>query len=131
MFTPWVCSASTWTFSFVCFWNPLASMSIEYRPGARPSKRYKPSTELWVGLDPRVPLVIPEVNPHAIGPEHRIFPVANCTAIVLCVALAPIERAVGLAAVRVATYQAVSGAGRAGLETLASEEAAGLGKGPQ
>jgi len=77
-------------------------------------------------LDPRVPLVIPEVNAHAIRPNDRIFPVANCTAIVLCVALAPIERAVGLAAVRVATYQAVSGAGRAGLETLAAEEAAAL-----
>jgi aspartate-semialdehyde dehydrogenase len=81
-------------------------------------------------LDPRVPLVIPEVNPHAIGAEHRIFPVANCTAIVLCVALAPIERAIGLASVRVATYQAVSGAGRAGLETLANEESAALGHGP-
>jgi len=41
---------------------------------------------------------------------------------VLCVALAPIERAVGLSAVRVATYQAVSGAGRAGLDALADEE---------
>jgi aspartate-semialdehyde dehydrogenase len=80
-------------------------------------------------LDPRVPLVVPEVNPDAIRPGHRIFPVANCTAIVLCVALAPIERAIGLAAVRVATYQAVSGAGRAGLAALASEEAA-LGRGP-
>jgi aspartate-semialdehyde dehydrogenase len=75
-------------------------------------------------LDPRVPLIVPEVNPHAIGTGDRIFPVANCTAIVLCVALAPVERAIGLAAVRVATYQAVSGAGRAGLETLAAEEAA-------
>ncbi len=75
-------------------------------------------------LDPRVPLVVPEVNPDAIRPDDRIFPVANCTAIVLCVALAPLERAIGLAAVRVATYQAVSGAGRAGLETLANEEAA-------
>jgi len=69
-----------------------------------------------------VPLVIPEVNPHAVRPEHRIFPVANCTAIVLTVALAPIERAVGLRSVRVATYQAVSGAGRAGLDALAREE---------
>jgi aspartate-semialdehyde dehydrogenase len=78
-------------------------------------------------LDPDCPLVVPEVNPQSIRPEHRIFPVGNCTAIVLCVALAPIERAVGLRAVRVATYQAVSGAGRAGLETLADEEA---GKAP-
>ena len=77
-------------------------------------------------LDPRVPLVVPEVNPHAIRPGDRIFPVGNCTAIVLCVALAPIERAVGLASVRVATYQAVRGAGRAGLETLAAEEDAAL-----
>jgi aspartate-semialdehyde dehydrogenase len=78
-------------------------------------------------LDARVPLVVPEVNADAIGPSDRIFPVANCTAIILCVALAAIERAVGLAAVRVATYQAVSGAGRAGLETLAHEEAAAFG----
>jgi aspartate-semialdehyde dehydrogenase len=73
-------------------------------------------------LDPAVPLVVPEVNPEAVRDEHRIFPVANCTAIVLCVGLAPIERAAGLRAVRVATYQAVSGAGRAGLDALAREE---------
>ena len=72
-----------------------------------------------------VPLVVPEVNPHAVGDEHRIFPVANCTAIVLTVALAPIEKSVGLRSVRVATYQAVSGAGRAGLDTLAREEQGG------
>ncbi len=71
-----------------------------------------------------VPLVVPEVNPGAVRPEHRIFPVANCTAIVLCVGLAPIVRAAGLRCVRVATYQAVSGAGRAGLDALAAEERA-------
>jgi len=69
-----------------------------------------------------VPLVVPEVNPDAVRAGQRIFPVANCTAIVLTVALAPIERAIGLLGVRVATYQAVSGAGRAGLDTLAREE---------
>jgi aspartate-semialdehyde dehydrogenase len=76
---------------------------------------------------PDVPLVIPEVNPEAILEHHRIFPVANCTAIVLCVALAPIARLAGLTSVRVATYQAVSGAGRAGLDALEREEKAGLG----
>ena len=73
-------------------------------------------------LAENVPLVVPEVNPHAVRASDRIFPVANCTAIVLTVALAPIERAVGLRSVRVATYQAVSGAGRAGLDALAGEE---------
>jgi aspartate-semialdehyde dehydrogenase len=74
-----------------------------------------------------VPLIVPEVNPEAAGPNDTIFPVANCTAIVLCVALAPIARAAGLRSVRVATYQAVSGAGKPGLEALEREEKAGLG----
>ena len=76
-------------------------------------------------LDPSCPLVIPEVNPDAIRPEHRIFPVGNCTAIILCMALAPVAKLAGLRSVRVATYQAVSGAGRAGLETLEIEERGG------
>jgi len=76
-------------------------------------------------MDPNCPLVIPEVNPDAIKPGHKIFPVGNCTAIILCVALAPVAKAAGLRSVRVATYQAVSGAGRAGLETLEAEESGG------
>lgn len=75
-------------------------------------------------LRPGVPLVIPEVNGDAVRPEHRLFPVANCTAIILCTALAPVQRVAGLQAVRVATYQAASGAGRAGLEELREGERA-------
>lgn len=76
-----------------------------------------------------VPLIVPEVNAAALRPEHRLFAVANCTAIVLCTALAPVRDAAGLRAVRVATYQAASGAGRAGLdELLAGERAAVLGE---
>ena len=76
-----------------------------------------------------VPLVIPEVNPNDVRAEHRLFPVANCTAIILCTALAPIRDAAGLTAVRVATYQAASGAGRAALdELLAHERALALGE---
>lgn len=63
-----------------------------------------------------VPLIVPEVNPHALRPDDRLFPVGNCTAIILCVALAPIREAAGLGGIRVATYQAISGAGRAALE---------------
>lgn len=75
-------------------------------------------------MEDDVPLVVPEVNPHAVRDEHRIFPVANCTAIVLVTAIAPIHRAVGLRSVRTATYQAVSGAGRLGLDELAAGEEA-------
>ncbi|HEX5275744.1 MAG TPA: Asd/ArgC dimerization domain-containing protein [Candidatus Rubrimentiphilum sp.] len=63
-----------------------------------------------------VPLVVPEINAAAILPEHRLFPVGNCTAIILCVALAPVRGVAGLRSINVATYQAVSGAGRTALE---------------
>ena len=71
-----------------------------------------------------VPLIVPGVNPKALRPEHRLLPVANCTAIVLCTALAPVRDVAGLRAVRVATYQAASGAGRAGLDEFSSGERA-------
>lgn len=80
-------------------------------------------------MRPGVPLIVPEVNADAAEPGHRIYPVANCTAIVLCVALAPVRDAAGLRSVRVATYQAASGAGRAGLdELLAGERAIAAGE---
>jgi aspartate-semialdehyde dehydrogenase len=75
-----------------------------------------------------VPLIVPEVNPDAMQAQHRLFPVANCTAIVLCTALRPVRDVAGLRCVRVATYQASSGAGLAGLEEfLAQERAAASG----
>jgi aspartate-semialdehyde dehydrogenase len=76
-----------------------------------------------------VPLIVPEVNASVLRAEHRLFPVANCTAILLCAALAPIRDVAGLRAVRTATYQAASGAGRAGLDELrAGERAVALGE---
>ncbi len=75
-------------------------------------------------MEPGVPLIVPEVNPQAVLPTHRLFPVGNCTAIILCVALAPVRTAAGLVRAQVATYQAVSGAGRAGLDELAAGERA-------
>jgi len=76
-----------------------------------------------------VPLIVPDVNAESLRAEHRLFPVANCSAIVLCTALRPIRDAAGLQSVRVATYQAASGAGRAGLdEFIAGERALTLGE---
>ncbi|MBV8637518.1 MAG: aspartate-semialdehyde dehydrogenase [Candidatus Eremiobacteraeota bacterium] len=73
-----------------------------------------------------VPLVIPEVNANVVRGDHRLFPVANCTAIILCTALAPVRDTAGLRCVRVATYQAASGAGRAGLDELIAGERAAV-----
>lgn len=72
-------------------------------------------------LDPAVALVVPEVNAHRLTPAHRHAAVANCTAILLVLALAPLERRFGLERVIVSTYQAVSGAGRTAIERLRDE----------
>src|SRR5919206_2572496 len=69
-------------------------------------------------LDPQVPLVIPEVNVGALEGHQGLIANANCSTIQLVVTLAPLAREFGLRKVVVSTYQAVSGAGRSGVEAL-------------
>ncbi len=69
-------------------------------------------------MDPEVPLVVPEVNAFEIARHRGIIANPNCTTIQLVVALAPLHAAFGLRRVVVSTYQAVSGAGRKGIEEL-------------
>jgi len=74
---------------------------------------------------PDVPLVISEVNPHAIE-QYRsrgIIANPNCSTMQLLVALAPIHRAVGIERINVATYQSVSGTGHRALEELGRQTA--------
>jgi aspartate-semialdehyde dehydrogenase len=74
--------------------------------------------------DDDVPLVVSEVNPHAIANRPRgIIANPNCSTMQMLVALAPIHRAVGIERINVATYQSVSGAGRSGLEELGRQTA--------
>ena len=77
-------------------------------------------------LDPRVPLIVPEANGHAIGQRSgNVVANPNCTTAAAVIALAPIRDLAGLEAVDLASYQAVSGAGRAGLDAYHVERAAG------
>ncbi|OEU45531.1 MAG: aspartate-semialdehyde dehydrogenase [Desulfobacterales bacterium S7086C20] len=71
-------------------------------------------------MDPDVPLVIPEVNPHATAGYRNKGIVANpnCSTIQMIVALAPIHRKVGIKRVVVSTYQAVSGTGKKAIDEL-------------
>ena len=75
--------------------------------------------------DDDVPLVVPEVNPQALAgyKQRNIIANPNCSTIQMVVALKPIHDAVGIERINVATYQAVSGAGRRGIEELASQTA--------
>lgn len=75
--------------------------------------------------DDDIPLVVPEVNPGALAGyrARNIVANPNCSTIQLTVALAPIHREAGIERVTVATYQAVSGAGRGLVEELAAHSA--------
>ena len=75
--------------------------------------------------DDDVPLVVPEVNPDAIADHNQrgIIANPNCSTIQMVVALKPIYDAVGIERINVATYQAVSGAGRSAVEKLAKDTA--------
>lgn len=82
-------------------------------------------------MDASVPLVVPEINGHLLDaePPPRIVANPNCSTIMLLVALEPIRRAFGVRSVTVSTYQAVSGAGAAGVdELLAHTRAAANGQ---
>jgi len=72
-------------------------------------------------LDPKVPLVVPEVNPEDVRWHKGIIANPNCSTILMVVALKPIHDAARIKRVVVSTYQAVSGAGQEGIEELAAQ----------
>ena len=81
-------------------------------------------------MDPDVPLVVAEVNPDDVHDLPKgIVSCPNCTTMVLVTALAPLHRAAGIERMVVSTYQAVSGAGQAGLDELAKQWSEGAGPG--
>ena len=70
-------------------------------------------------MDPDVPLVVSEVNPHALGEIRKgIVANPNCTTMAAMPVLRPLHDAAGLRRLVVSTYQAVSGSGLAGVEEL-------------
>jgi aspartate-semialdehyde dehydrogenase len=76
--------------------------------------------------DPEVPLVVSEVNPHALAAHNGLIANPNCSTMQLMVALAPIHRAVGIERLIVSTYQSVSGTGKKAVEELDAQARADL-----
>ena len=103
-----------------------ASISAEYAPKAAAAGCVVVDNTSEFRMDPDVPLVVPEVNPHAVAgyTKKGIIANPNCSTIQMMVALEPIRRAVGLERINVATYQAVSGSGKEAIEELAMQTAA-------
>ena len=72
-------------------------------------------------LDPNVPLVVPEVNPHAVEAHRGILANPNCSTIITLTAVAALHRLSPIRAMVASTYQAVSGAGIGGIRQLEAE----------
>ena len=107
------------------------SVSAEYAPKAVAAGCLVVDNTSYFRNDPEIPLIVPEVNLHALDKHQGIIANPNCSTIQMVVALKPIYDAVGIHRINVATYQAVSGAGRRAIEELAGQTAALLnGKKP-
>ncbi len=101
-----------------------AAISAEFAPKAAAAGCVVIDNTSQFRYDDDMPLVVPEVNPHAIAQRHArgIIANPNCSTIQMVVALKPIFDAVGIERINVATYQSVSGAGAKGVRELAGAD---------
>jgi aspartate-semialdehyde dehydrogenase len=76
--------------------------------------------------DPEIPLIVSDVNPHALGGHHGLIANPNCSTMQLMVALAPIHRRAVIERLVVATYQSVSGTGKKAIDELDAQSQASL-----
>jgi aspartate-semialdehyde dehydrogenase len=111
--------------------NSFAGMDIGlFSPGGSVSEKFAPiagkagcvvidNTSAF-RMDPQVPLVVPEVNAHAIAryPSKNIIANPNCSTIQMVVALKPIHDVARIKRIVVSTYQAVSGTGKRAIKEL-------------
>jgi aspartate-semialdehyde dehydrogenase len=104
------------------------SVSAEFAPIAAAAGCVVIDNTSHFRYDDDIPLVVPEVNADKIADykNRGIIANPNCSTIQMVVALKPIYDAVGIERINVATYQAVSGAGRSAVEELARQTAAML-----
>lgn len=109
----------------IALFSAGGSVSAEHAPRAAEAGCVVIDNTSQYRLDDDIPLVVPEVNEHAIADYTRrgIIANPNCSTIQMVVALKPIYDAVGIERINVCTYQAVSGSGKSAVEELADQSA--------
>jgi aspartate-semialdehyde dehydrogenase len=107
----------------IALFSAGASRSLEFAPAAAAAGAVVVDNSSAYRMDPEIPLVVPEVNPHAIAQytNRGIIANPNCSTIQMLVALKPIYDAVGIKRIVVSTYQAVSGTGAKAIEELTQQ----------
>jgi len=104
----------------IALFSAGATRSKEFAPAAWKSGAVVVDNSSAFRMEPDVPLVVPEINPHAIAQytNRGIIANPNCTTIVTLMALAPLHHHSRITRVVASSYQAVSGAGAKALEEL-------------
>jgi aspartate-semialdehyde dehydrogenase len=107
----------------IALFSAGAAASRQFAPAAAESGCVVIDNSSGWRMDPEVPLVVPEVNPHAVADYRRkgIIANPNCSTIQMVVVLKPIYDAAGIERVVVSTYQAVSGTGKNAMKELTEQ----------
>ncbi len=107
----------------IALFSAGASRSLEFAPAAAAAGAVVVDNSSAFRMDPEIPLVVPEVNSHAIAQYKKrgIIANPNCSTIQMMVALKPIYDKVGIKRIVVSTYQAVSGSGALAIAELESQ----------
>ena len=113
----------------IALFSPGAAVSREFAPHAARAGAVVIDNSSAFRMEPDCPLVVPEVNAHALAEAvrpggRRIVANPNCSTIQLVVVLKPLHDLAGLTRVRVSTYQSVSGAGQKGIDELETQSRA-------
>ncbi|AGF79126.1 aspartate-semialdehyde dehydrogenase [Desulfocapsa sulfexigens DSM 10523] len=107
----------------IALFSAGAQRSLDFAPAAAAAGAVVIDNSSAYRMDPEIPLVVPEVNSHAIAAhsKHGIIANPNCSTIQMLVALKPILDKVGIKRLVISTYQAVSGTGAKAIEELDSQ----------
>lgn len=105
----------------IALFSAGASVSKEYAPvAAKAGAVVIDNSSAW-RMDPQVPLVVPEVNPHDLETHQGIVANPNCSTMQMVVVLKPLHDHATITRVVVSTYQSVSGTGKEAMDELAEQ----------
>ncbi|MDO8520030.1 MAG: aspartate-semialdehyde dehydrogenase [Deltaproteobacteria bacterium] len=114
----------------IAFFSAGGSRSVEFVPSAVKAGAVVVDNSSAFRMDPKVPLVVPEINPEDIKKHQGVIANPNCTTIIAGMAVWPIHKISRVKRMVISTYQAVSGAGAKALDELSRQTREYLDKKP-
>jgi aspartate-semialdehyde dehydrogenase len=108
----------------IALFSAGAERSLEFAPSAVTSGAVVIDNSSAFRMAPGVPLVVPEINAHAVAGHAGIIANPNCSTIAMVMALKPIHDAVRIKRIVVTTFQSVSGTGKEAIDELAGQTVA-------